>query len=78
MKGQSLDDKRHKRLGFHGSQGGFQHIYGGRFRFGSRLDKFVDVNAPDAKVEEQNIPETDAKTEQIEEDDRLKNGEDIK
>lgn len=78
MKGQSIDDKRHKRLGYHANNGGFQHIYGGKFRFGNRLDSQLDITKNNAKVFLVNIPETDTKTDKIEEEHRLIKEDEIK
>lgn len=78
MKGKTYDELKHKRLGYHGSQGGFQHIYGGKFRYGNRLETQPNLTENQAKVEELNIPETDTKTEKIEEEHRTIKEDEIK
>ena len=59
MKGQSYDDMKPKRLGYHASQGGFQHIRSGAYRYNKKLKRQNNVDEQTATVNELNIPETD-------------------
>ena len=61
MKGQSYDDMKSKRLGYHGSQGGFQHIRGGAYRYNKKFQHQIDTIQETPEVNELNIPETDKK-----------------
>ena len=59
MKGQSYDDMKPKRLGYHGSQGGFQHLRGGAYRYNKKFEHQNNTTKQMATVNELNIPETD-------------------